>query len=181
MTLYYTETSDTYLSSSTLTTTEGSHAIFGFDIQDEQVRREPWSATQETSYNFIKEFVNGINGANGTRYYSSRMSNITNRTQENEYGTDDTYGPYYQLKFKFAGKTTDSDGLIGKNHKYQFVERYGEYNFENVSNTGVDEDNTFNYNMISNVTESVDILDNNEIVANNKGTTKRVIQYIYIN
>ena len=181
MTLYYTETSDTYLSSSTLTTTEGSHAIFGFDIQDEQVRREPWSATQETSYNFIKEFVNGINGANGTRYYFSRMSNITNRTQENEYGTDDTYGPYYQLKFKFAGKTTDSDGLIGKNHKYQFVERYGEYNFENVSNTGVDEDNTFNYNMISNVTESVDILDNNEIVANNKGTTKRVIQYIYIN
>ena len=95
----------------------------------------------------------------------------------NEYGTDDTYGPYYQLKFKFAGKTTDSDGLIGKNHKYQFVERYGEYNFENVSNTGVDEDNTFNYNMISNVTESVDILDNNEIVANNKEYLKQNLNF----
>ncbi len=76
------------------------------------------------------------------------------------------------------------DGLIGK-QDYLFVERYGEYNYENVAYSKGEED----YNIISNLTESVDILDSNnngeideddEMVANNKGTIKRVIQYIYI-
>ena len=182
MTVYYSEANKNYLQNSTLTvdsissTGNNDGAIYGFDIQDEQIRREPWSANQDTSYNFIKEFVNGINGDKGTKYYSSRMSNTTNRTGKNEYNTDEN-GPYYQLNFKFGTALSDSNGLIGAGQKFKFVERYGEYNYENITNT----DDTNGYNVISNITESFDELDNGEIVVNNKGTTKRVIQYILIN
>ena len=177
MTIYYSETSDEYLKKSTLTVNSSSTAIYGFDIQDEQIRREPWSANQETSFNFIKEFVNGINGENGTKYYSSRMASINNRTNQNTYGIDDNYGPYYQINFKFRNALSDSNGLIGIGQDYKFVERYGEYNYENITNA----QGTNGYNVISNITESYDELENGEIVTNNKGTTKRVIQYIYIN
>ena len=183
MTLYYSEANKSYLQNSTLTVDSISSngnddgAIYGFDIQDEQIRREPWSANQDTSYNFIKEFVNGINGEKGTKYYSSRMSNVANRTNKNTYGTDDNYGPYYQINFKFGNALSDSNGLIGVGQNYKFVERYGEYNYENITNA----QGTNGYNVISNITESYDELENGEIVTNNKGTTKRVIQYIYIN
>ena len=177
MTIYYSEASGEYLKKSTLTVNSSSTAIYGFDIQDEQIRREPWSANQNTSYNFIKEFVNGINGENGTKYYSTRMASINNRTNQNTYGIDDNYGPYYQINFKFRNALSDSNGLIGIGQDYKFVERYGEYNYENITNT----QGTNGYNVISNITESYDELENGEIVTNNKGTTKRVIQYIYIN
>lgn len=177
MTIYYSEASDEYLKKSTLTVNTSTTAIYGFDIQDEQIRREPWSANQNTSYNFIKEFVNGINGENGTKYYSTRMASINNRTNQNTYGTDTNYGPYYQINFKFGTALSNSNGLIGIGQDYKFVERYGEYNYENITNT----QDTNGYNVISNITESYDELENGEIVTNNKGTTKRVIQYIYIN
>lgn len=177
MTIYYSEASDEYLKKSTLTVNSSSTAIYGFDIQDEQIRREPWSANQDTSYNFIKEFVNGINGENGTKYYSSRMANINNRTNQNKYGTDNNYGPYYQINFKFGTALSDSNGLIGIGQDYKFLERYGEYNYENITN----DQGANGYNVISNITESYDELENGEIVTSNKGTTKRVIQYIYIN
>lgn len=174
MPLYYTETSAEYLNGSTLTTNEpDGRAIFGFDIQDEQVRREPWSANQDSSYSFIRAFVNGLFTNN---YYTSRTS-TNNPSKGNNFG-EDSNGPYYQIQFYFNGDNRKSDGLLGKD--YQFIERYGEYNFENVSNTASDDDGNFYYNISSNVTESVDILENNEIVVNNKGTTKRVIQYILI-
>lgn len=174
MPLYYTETSAEYLNGSTLTTNEpDGRAIFGFDIQDEQVRREPWSANQDSSYSFIRAFVNGLFTNN---YYTSRTS-TNNPSKGNNFG-EDSNGPYYQIQFYFNGNDRKSDGLLGKD--YQFIERYGEYNFENVSNTASDDDGNFYYNISSNVTESVDILENNEIVVNNKGTTKRVIQYILI-
>lgn len=174
MPLYYTETSAEYLNGSTLTTNEpDGRAIFGFDIQDEQVRREPWSANQDSSYSFIRAFVNGLFTDN---YYTSRTS--TNNPSKGNNFDEDSNGPYYQIQFYFNGDNRKSDGLLGKD--YQFIERYGEYNFENVSNTASDDDGNFYYNISSNVTESVDILENNEIVVNNKGTTKRVIQYILI-
>ncbi len=176
MPLYYTETSAEYLNGSTLTTNESDvRAIFGFDIQDEQVRREPWSANQDSSYSFIRAFVNGLFTNN---YYTSRTS-TNNPSKGNNFG-EDSNGPYYQIQFYFNGNDRKSDGLLGKD--YQFIERYGEYNFENVSNIASDDDGNLvqDYNILSNVTESVDILENNEIVVNNKGTTKRVIQYILI-
>lgn len=176
MPLYYTETSAEYLNGSTLTTNEpDGRAIFGFDIQDEQVRREPWSANQDSSYSFIRAFVNGLFTNN---YYTSRTS-TNNPSKGNNFG-EDSNGPYYQIQFYFNGNDRKSDGLLGKD--YQFIERYGEYNFENVSNIASDDDGNLvqYYNILSNVTESVDILENNEIVVNNKGTTKRVIQYILI-
>ena len=176
MPLYYTETSAEYLNGSTLTTNEcDGRAIFGFDIQDEQVRREPWSANQDSSYSFIRAFVNGLFTNN---YYTSRTS-TNNPSKGNNFG-EDSNGPYYQIQFYFNGNDRKSDGLLGKD--YQFIERYGEYNFENVSNIASDDDGNLvqYYKILSNVTESVDILENNEIVVNNKGTTKRVIQYILI-
>lgn len=175
LTIYYTETSDSYLQESTLTINDTSRAIFGFDIQDEQVRREPWSATQESSYRFIQAFVNGLTS---DKYYTSRTASLSgHNTFEND---NDGLGPYYQIGFNFySNGEYNNGGLIGKD--YEFVERYGEYNYENVSNSAVENENLVQYyNILSNVTESVDIYDNGEVIANNRGTTKRVIQYIYI-
>lgn len=179
MLLYFTETSPTYLESSTLAIQgvngANSREIYGFDIQDEQVRREPWSANQDTSYNFIKAFVNGLNTEN---YYTSRTSTYDNSSRnQNFFERDENLGPYYQIHFNFYNSDYNTDGFMGKD--YEFVERYGEYNYENVVNTSSG-DETQQYNILSNVTDSVDILENGEIVTNNKGTTKRVIQYIYI-
>ena len=174
MPIYYTETNSSYLNESTLTTANNSRAIYGFDIQDEQIRREPWSANQETSYNFIEAFVNGLNSEN---YYTSRTASLTGR---NVFNNDNNgLGPYYQIDFTFHEGGYNSGGLIGKD--YEFVERYGEYNYENISNSALEDENLVQYyNILSNVTSSVDIYDNGEAIENNRGTTKRIIQYIYI-
>ena len=174
MPIYYTETNSSYLNESTLTTADNSRAIYGFDIQDEQIRREPWSANQETSYRFIESFVNGLNSEN---YYTSRTSSYTGR---NVFNNDNNgLGPYYQIDFTFHEGGYNSGGLIGKD--YEFVERYGEYNYENISNSALENENLVQYyNILSNVTSSVDIYDNGEAIENNRGTTKRIIQYIYI-
>ena len=175
MIIYYTESNDSYLDNTTLITETSERGVYGFDIQDEQVRREPWSANQETSYNFIKSFVSG---ELSDKFYTSRTTSLSTH---NEFKNDDDgLGYYYQIQFQFNGSTGNA-GLIGND--YQFVERYGEYNYENVLNSSSeDEDNqTQQYNIISNITDSVDILENDEVVVNNKGTTKRVVQYILIN
>lgn len=176
MTIYYTETSDGYLKSSSIAkknvSGNNTREIYGFDIQDEQVRREPWSANQDTSYNFIKSFVNGLSTE---RYYTSRTASYdASSSNDNTFATDEN-GPYYTISFRFNDRNLSTiGGLIGK--EFKFVERYGEYNYENISNR----QDSGEYDILSNVTSSVDILDNGEIVENNKGTTKRVIQYIYI-
>lgn len=176
MALYFTETSPTYLESSTIAIADANgnntREIFGFDIQDEQVRREPWSATQNSSYNFIRAFVNGLMTEN---YYTSRTSTYDSSSRNKNFFGRDQNGPYYQVHFNF-NESTNFSGLIGKD--YRFVERYGEYNYENVLNTSDEGENA--HNILSNITESYDLLENGEIVTNNSGTTKRVIQYIYI-
>ena len=181
MTLYYTETDATYLPGSTITTTEAgsqTRKVYGFDIQDEQVRREPWSATQKTSFEFIKAFVNGTLTE---KYYTSRTASLYNGTiNQFTYNPPDEPYPYYQIKFQYGSFNGGSDGIIGKD--YEFVERYGEYNYNNVQNVNEDDEGNSEsqLNILSNIVDAVDELDNGEIVANNKGTTKRVIQYIYI-
>lgn len=167
MTIYYTETPDNYLRKSSLLIKSegGGRAVFGFDKQDEQARNEPWNATQDTDYDFIKSFINGIQT---NRYYTSRVkSPYDSRT----YQKDTTYGPYYTIRFNEYG----FKGLVGK--KYQFVERYGEYNYNNVVTKDYTDEDT---DIASNIVSSVDILENGEIVNKKSGTTKRVIQYIYI-
>lgn len=162
--LYYTETPDNYLSkSSLLVETAGKgRGVFGFDKQDEQARNEPWNATQDSDYDFIKAF---INGRPTTRYYTSRVkSPYDSRT----YDRDTQYGPYYTIDFS----NNYLKGLVGKD--YEFVERYGEYNYNNVLSS----DDEIDSGITSNLTSSVDILANGEIVNKNSGTTKRVIQYI---
>ncbi len=117
MILYYTETSNSpdysYLDQSTLTVSSShdKRGIYGFDIQDEQVRREPWSASQETAYNFIKEFVTGVANENKQRYYSSRIDVAANRSGRNEYGEDDN-GPFYTIDFLF------NNNIIGENGRF---------------------------------------------------------------
>ena len=166
MVLYYTETPNNYLSKSSLlvSSSGGGRGVFGFDKQDEQARNEPWNATQESDYDFIKAFINGIST---NRYYTSR---VISPYDGRNYLRDAQNGPYYTINFNdYTFK-----GLVGKN--YQFVERYGEYNYNNVLTNADDE----NSGITSDVTGSVDILENGEIVNKNNGTTKRVIQYIYI-
>ena len=175
MPIYYTETSKPYLEESTLTVPTKDRAIYGFDIQDEQVRREPWSANQETSYKFIESFVNGLKTE---KYYTSKTSSYN--AGKNLFDNDNNgLGPYYQINFNFHNAGYSNGGLLGKD--YEFVERYGEYNYENISNSTEENENLVQYyNILSNVTSSVDIYDNDEVIENNRGTTKRVIQYIYI-
>lgn len=168
ITLYYTETSPTYLEKSSLRvstelTTGNGRAIFGFDKQDEQARNEPWNATENIDYSFMKAF---INGRQTQEYYTSKTSVFNT---QNTIGRN-ANGPFYKINFQFGG----TNGLLDSN--YQFVERFGEYNYNNVIINNNDEDS----GIISNITGSVDVLENGEIVNKKNGTTKRVIQYIYI-
>ena len=164
MVLYYTETDDNYLKNSSLI--YGTRGVFGFDIQDEQIRREPWSATEETDFSFIRAF---INGTETDKFYTSKRTSVFGR---NSFRNDnDGMGPYYTINF---ANSNDFKGLIGKDLK--FIERYGEYNYNNVaSNSG-----TPDYEIDSSVTGSVDVLENDEIITKRNQTTKRVIQYILI-
>lgn len=164
LTLYYTETASNYLEKSSLI--NGSDAngrgIYGFDIQDEQLRREPWSASEATDYSFIKAF---INGEQTDKYYTSRTTSLSGK---NTFFNDhDGLGPYYRISFKI-------NSLIGSNDK--FLERYGEYNYNNV----LQNDDEWNPDIDSSITGSVDVLENGEIVSKRNQTTKRVIQYILI-
>lgn len=186
--LYYTETTPTYLKRSSLIVEPGltngrGRAIFGFDKQDEQARNEPWNATELLDYNFIKAFING----NTTEpYYTSRERSYYTDTHNYFSGfLGNGNSPYYTISFQAinGSSATNQAGLIGKD--YKFVERFGEYNYNNVStpvsetSPGTEEDPT-DTNIISNITSSVDILENDEIVNKRNGTIKRVIQYIYI-
>lgn len=183
--LYYTETTPTHLSRSSLRVNPNNNngdgrAIFGFDKQDEQARNEPWNATELLDYNFIKAFING----NVTEpYYTSRVkSYYTDSLSKNYFSgfLGNGNSPYYTIGFQAVnGSTAASEaGLIGKD--YKFVERFGEYNYNNVSDTPGTEETPTDTNIISNITSSVDILENDEIVNKRNGTIKRVIQYIYI-
>ena len=168
MILYYTETDSNYLKNSSLLS--GSRGVYGFDIQDEQVRREPWSASEATDFNFIRAF---INGTTTDKYYTSRTTSNSGR---NSFSNDnDGLGPYYTIDF--GSSNNELRGLIGKD--YRFIERNGEYNYNNVLSSSGDEDN-LDYDIDSSITGSVDILDNGEIVNKRNQTTKRVIQYILI-
>lgn len=190
ITLYYTETAPTYLQKSSLRVDPNrddgngnGRAIFGFDKQDEQARNEPWNATELLDYNFIKAFING----NTTEpYYTSRVKSYYTDIHNYFSGfLGNGNSPYYTISFNAVNGSSGANqaGLIGKN--YKFVERFGEYNYNNVS-TPVDEtapgteDNPTDTDIISNITSSVDILENDEVVNKRNGTIKRVIQYIYI-
>lgn len=177
MTLYYTEVTENYLPKSSLIDRKhnksSGRAIFGFDKQDEQARNEPWNLNQQADYNFMKAFVNG----NSTdKYYTSRKNSIWGGTYNTFSNDNDGNGPYYRINFQYNSFGSGRKGIIGQD--YRFIERYGEYNYENTLKH--DENTNTTTSITSNLTDSVVILDNNEIVVNRAGTTKRVIQYIYI-
>lgn len=162
MVLYHTESD--YTANSSLLISSGG--VFGFDIQDEQARREPWSANEETAFRFIRAF---INGTETDPFYTSKTSFASGRViKSNEYGR------YYTIDFDGSGPDESMiRGLIGTD--LEFVERFGEYNSSIVFN----EDDTEVID--SSITGSVDVLENGEIVTRRNQTTKRVIQYILIN
>ena len=167
--LYYTESDDSYIKNSSLIAPNtGGRGIYGFDTQDEQLRNEPWNATEETGYKFVQAFINGVNTE---RYYTSKT---TASSSHNHISIDSMYGPYYMINFG----DNYLKGLIGK--KYKFIERYGEYNYSNVVSTPNEDEEDYDYDISTDITSSADVLENGEIVENNKGSTKRVIQYILI-
>lgn len=165
--LYYTESDDTYLKNSSLIVPNigGGRAIYGFDKQDEQLRNEPWNATEQTDFSFIRAF---INGTETDRYYTTKLNSAYNEIKR------DNYGPYYTIDFS----KNKLGGLIGK--EYKFIERYGEYNYNNVVSTPDEDNGNYDYDISTDYSGSADVLENGEIVENNKGNTKRVIQYILI-
>lgn len=169
--LYTTETDNKYLEKSFLNK-GNTRSIFGFDLQDEQIRREPWIANLDMNFNFINAF---IKGGKTEQYRTSKSSPAGGNNFGQGLNPDGSTYNYYEIVF---GKILESgtSGLIGKN--YKVIERFGEYNY-NITTQKTDDDEKTN--VMVNITDSSDILASGDVVKKNNQTTKRVIQYIFIN
>lgn len=179
LTLYYTEALNNQLQKSSLAiidsnTNTNTKAIYGIDVNDEITRQEPWSNNESYTKKFLDALINAY--GNGTtianpsedpnpRYYTSRNKNTNNTS--NYFGSDYN-GPYYELKYVYTDETKGEENLIKNSGK--FIERIGEYSYSKV---GMTEDQT-------NESGTYITFNNNQTIANPAGTTKRVIQYIYI-
>ncbi len=171
LTLYYSEALPSRLVLSTLrnendpaykATYEGqniSRAIYGIDANDEDTRQEPWLHDEIHAKYFIQSLIN--NTPEMSVYDMSRKKSVSINKQENNKLT---------LKFDFNGGLTSRLGSSMSNAtNAMFIERIGTYN--QVIYQG-DETATVDSSIIE--------FSNNEIMQNNEGTQKRVIQYIYI-
>lgn len=161
---------DDAVSKSSLITDTDTRGVFGIDPQDEQARQEPWLVNEESTLKFIDAL---INASETERYHTTRTTSATGE-QNNQFGRDEN-GPYYTINFN----GTKLGKLINSTSK--FVERYGEYNRDNIANDSDDSDSFTGAYINSTITDSVVELDNGEIVTKRNQTTKRVIQYILIN
>lgn len=171
LTLYYSEALPSRLVLSTLrndgdsayrTTYDGqniSRAIYGIDANDEDTRQEPWLHDEIHAKYFIQSLIN--NAPEMSVYDMSRKKSVAINKQEDNKLT---------LKFDFNGGLTNRLGSSMSNAtNAMFIERVGTYNqviYEGDQTASVD--------------SSVIEFSNNEVMQNNEGTQKRVIQYIYI-
>ena len=170
LTLYYSESLPSRLALSTITnqtdtsymvTYNGknySRAIYGIDANDEDTRQEPWLHDELHAKMFIQSLIN--NTPSTSTYDMSRPKSVyVNKLQNNK----------LTLNFdNFNGLTrTLGTGSLSKATDALFIERIGVYNL--VTNEGNTSDDS-----------SVIEFSNNEIMQNEEGTQKRVIQYIYI-
>lgn len=172
ITLYYSESLPSRLARSNLLNPNDGYgavtyngqsyprAIYGFDANDEETRQEPWLHDELHAKLFMQSFIN--NTPDIYKYDMSRPKVVVYNKQENNKLTlnfDGFEGLTRRLGIGSLSKATDA----------LFIERIGVYNL--VTNEG---------SMITSEDGSVIELSNNEIIQNEEGTQKRVIQYIYI-
>ncbi len=171
LTLYYSEALPSRLVLSTLrnegdvsyrATQDGkniSRAIYGIDANDEDTRQEPWLHDEIHAKYFIQSLIN--NTPEMSKYDMSRKKSVAINKQEDNKLT---------LNFDFNGGLINRLGSSISNAKdAMFIERIGTYN-----QVIYDGDQT------ASVDSSIIEFSNNEVMQNNEGTQKRVIQYIYI-
>lgn len=174
ITLYYTEALPSRLASSKILNKEDiryqetynganyPRAIYGFDANDEDTRQEPWLHDELHAKMFIKSFIS--NDPTYSTYDMSRAIKAGNTLIGNK----------LTMNFSFHGGLIDKLGSpLSNATNALFIERIGTYNMV----TSVDEvANTFNTINDSSVIE----FSNNEVIQNDEGIQKRVIQYVYI-
>ncbi len=170
LTLYYSESLPSRLALSTIRNEDDrsfqatyngknySRAIYGVDANDEDTRQEPWLHDELHAKMFMQSLIN--NTPETSTYDMSRSVSVNfNKLQNNK----------LILNFdNFDGLTrTLGTGSLSRATDALFIERVGIYNF--TTNEG-------------NTTEDSSVIEftNNEIIQNEEGTQKRVIQYIYI-
>ncbi len=135
-----------------------SRAIYGIDTNDEDLRQEPWLHDELHAKTFIQSLINNTPGI--SVYDMSRGKSVAINTLINNKLT---------LNFdKFDGLTRKlGTGSLSKATDAMFLERIGTYN------TIVNGEN-------ANEDSSLIEFSNNEVIQNDEGVQKRVIQYIYV-
>ncbi len=176
LTLYYSESDSTHLADSRLVYKEDKkyadtvkRAIYGFDVDDENTRQEPWLNDELHAKDFIKSFINNTfvdTGAPSYTFVRSKFRGSLNSVDDNKLTINFSAGNFYtEIGARSLSVATNA----------KFIERTGIYN--EISNAyEVDDRLTLDSGIDSSVIE----FSNNETIQNNEGVQKRVIQYIYI-
>ena len=175
LTLYYSEALPSRLSQSTLLnetdrayeeTYNGKNyprAIYGIDANDEDTRQEPWLHDELHAKMFIQSLINNTPEIS-TYDMSRKVSALYNSIDNNKLTMN--FDKFDGLTRR-VGQTQNGKTSLSLATDALFVERIGTYN--TVSNEG-------------NTTDDSSIIEfsNNEVIQNDEGTQKRVIQYIYV-
>ncbi len=152
-----------------------SRAIYGFDIDDEDTRQEPWLSDEFHAKEFMKSFINNFSGDLAPKYDMSRASfsgSPTNRKSNNK----------LEMNFNIRESNSLLDALgtsvpsLSMATDARFIERIGTYN--ETSEEYRDDENNLYVN--SSIDSSVITFSNGETIQNEEGVQKRVIQYIFI-
>lgn len=177
LTLYYSESSPSLLAKSKMVynndnkyTGSTARAIYGFDVDDENARQEPWLNDEVHAKEFMKSFISNTFINSGAPSYSFRRDKF-------RYSENDVTNNKLTINFS-AGNfyTTIGASSLAVATNARFLERTGVYT--EISEATHNIDNTVVVN--SNIDSSVIEFSNNQTIQNNEGTQKRVIQYIYV-
>ena len=180
MPMYYTEALDvntagkSQLERSTLrvaTSGTESRAIYGFDINDEITRQEPWSYDERSDKLFIDALVKGVDSPDydwSRTLINSGKNKYNNRTKI--------------LNMQFHYQSQMNDNALAYNTKGRFIERIGQYNYDAIYTKTEEGSTGDDGKRYTNTTTSGSVMtfDNGEQVLDDKITQKKIIQYIYI-
>lgn len=178
MPMYYTEALDvntagkSQLERSTLrVATSGtySRAIYGFDINDEITRQEPWSYDERSDKLFIDALIKGVDSPDYN--WSKNLVNVG----LNKYNNREKI-----LNMQFHYQSSMDNKALAYNTKGRFIERIGQYNYDAIYTNEEEGSGADRRYTETNTSGSVMTFDNGEQVLDDKITQKRVIQYIYI-
>lgn len=137
-----------------------STKIYGLDITDERTRNEPWTSTDKATKDFIDCLIKG------TMY---------------EYDSSRSTRPDKKMFIEFEYKGSLSNNTFSQySPKYKIIERVGHFNYEDIHVTPQGSEPQETYRS-TNLSDSVTVFSNNEVIENEEGNDKKVIQYIFTN